>query len=116
MLCECCPLLHSKLPLIITFPPSNPSGVLYVQTIALSAGSPCKQSCLQLEGWFHDDLLYVKHQQLNMSNSSCVTECRWLATSFAHILCVFVWIDVETLGIAEGEDGVVEIGIANVIL
>jgi hypothetical protein len=51
-----------------------------------------------------------------MLDSSYVIECRWSAISFAHLLYVFVWIDVEALGVAEGEDGVVEIGIANVIL
>ncbi len=34
----------------------------------------------------------------------------------SHILCVLVWIDVETLGIVEGIDGVVEIGIVDAIL
>jgi hypothetical protein len=34
----------------------------------------------------------------------------------SHILCVFVWTDAETLGIAEGADGVVETGIADAIL
>jgi hypothetical protein len=27
----------------------------------------------------------------------------------SRILCVLVWIDVETLGVAEGADGVVEL-------
>jgi hypothetical protein len=35
----------------------------------------------------------------------------------SHILCVLVWIDVETMGIAEGVDGVVvEIGNVDAIL
>ncbi len=35
----------------------------------------------------------------------------------SHILCVLVWIDPETLGVAEGADGVVvETRIANAIL
>jgi hypothetical protein len=35
----------------------------------------------------------------------------------SHILCVLVWTDAETLGVAEGADGVVvDTGIADVIL
>jgi hypothetical protein len=35
----------------------------------------------------------------------------------SHILCVLLWTDAETLGVAEGADGfVVETGIADAIL
>jgi hypothetical protein len=35
----------------------------------------------------------------------------------SHILCVLVWTDAETLGFAEGADGVVvEIGIVDAML
>jgi hypothetical protein len=35
----------------------------------------------------------------------------------SHILCVLVWIDAKTLGVAKGVDGVVvETGVVDVIL